>query len=62
MTEIGMNATTLEYCRGATPLIKNKKKLENGDIFHGLQLKIYQHFYGRYIKCGERNITKDIWI
>ena len=43
---------------GATPSTKNKKNYENGDI-PWITPKDLSTFYGRYIKCGERNITKE---
>ena len=42
---------------GATPSTKNKKNYEN-DI-PWITPKDLSTFYGRYIKCGERNITKE---
>ena len=43
---------------GATPSTKNKKNYENGDI-PWITPNDLSTFYGRYIKCGERNITKE---
>ena len=42
---------------GATPSTKNKKNYENGDI-PWITPKDLSTFYGRYIKCGERNLLK----
>ena len=43
---------------GATPSTKNKKNYENGDI-PWITPKDLSTFHGRYIRGGERNITKE---